>query len=157
MTFANRYKLPAAAARLPRRFASKYLADEATGCWNWTAARDRDGYGVFNFPWGQHYAHRVSYELHVGEIPDGFQIDHLCRNRSCVNPAHLEPVNSRTNTMRSPTALATINATKTHCRRGHAFDEINTAVDKTGKRTCRKCNYIRSRAYIIRQRLKELG
>lgn len=74
------------------RFHAKYSIDPATGCWNWLNALGRNGYGRFWMAGRLHTAHRVSWELNVGEIPDGLHIDHLCRNRRCVNPAHLEPV-----------------------------------------------------------------
>ena len=76
-----------------KRFTDKIEIDTDSECWNWTAAIFKGlGYGKFNFNGKTCYAHRVSYELHVGEIPSGLQIDHLCRNRKCVNPDHLEPV-----------------------------------------------------------------
>jgi len=80
----------------------------------------------------------------VGPIPDGLTIDHLCRNRACVKPAHLEAVSQRVNTLRSPIAVAAINARKTHCKRGHAFDDLNTRVsigpNGQRRRDCRACH-----------------
>jgi hypothetical protein len=80
-------------------------------------------------------AHRLSYEHHVGPIPDGLQIDHTCRNRKCVNPEHLEPVTNAENTTRQDHA----ERRKTHCPKGHPYDEANTYVDPSGARRCRAC------------------
>jgi hypothetical protein len=112
-------------------------------CWNWTAALDHGGYGHFRADGKTVRAHRFSYELHVGPIPVGLQIDHLCRNTRCVNPDHLEAVTGRVNTRRGfgPTAR---NARKTHCDRGHPLTSENLMVHKPGaaaegQRICRLC------------------
>ena len=105
---------------LNERFWSKVDKDGPGGCWLWTASQNGYGYGKFKAPHAFVASHRYAYELLVGPIPDGLQIDHLCRNRACVNPAHLEPVTQRVNLMRGNT-LASINARKTHCIRGHEF------------------------------------
>lgn len=114
------------------------------GCWEWLASRS-DGYGRVTWQGRQRPAHRVVYELLVGPIPAGLQIDHLCRNRGCVNPAHLEPVTQRENLMRGETIPAR-HAAQTHCGRGHIFDEANTYVRKDGRRSCRACDAARCRA-----------
>jgi hypothetical protein len=112
-------------------------------CWLWTPpsrVRFRGlEYGNFYTPSGNVLAHRFAYELLVGPIPDDKEIDHLCRNTLCVNPAHLEPVPHRTNVLRG-TALAALNAKKTHCVNGHPFDEANTYVTAAGHRRCRRCH-----------------
>ena len=128
-----------------RRFAPEQRLDmkyevREDGCWQWTGSIDRNGYGSFWFNKTMALAHRVSYELKVGPIPEGMQLDHLCRNRSCVNPAHLEPVTARENTHRSPITFAN----KTHCPKGHAYDEANTYVRPSdGRRRCRTCMGLR--------------
>lgn len=121
------------------------------GCWLWTAALNAYGYGVFRPTQAfQVKAHRYAYEQLVGEIPEGLHLDHLCRNTRCVNPAHLDPVTSRVNTLRGVGPSAH-NAQKTHCIHGHPFDAANTYhVD--GRRRCRACSAARQREYAARRR-----
>jgi hypothetical protein len=88
----------------------------------------------------------------VAKLPDGLHIDHLCRNRACCNPAHLEAVTCKENILRSPIAVATINAAKTHCIRGHEFSPENTIVTKT-QRACRTC--VRANARVTSRTRRE--
>jgi hypothetical protein len=98
------------------------------------------------------YAHRAVYEMEVGPIADGLEIDHLCRNRGCVNPAHLEPVTHKENVLRGATVPG-LNAVKTHCLRGHEFDEENTRhIARNGRRVCRACMRERCREYYALNR-----
>lgn len=127
------------------RFTVKFRVDPATNCWNWIAATDGHGYGKFYANPGHAKAHRWSYEHHRGPIPSGLQIDHLCRNRACVNPDHLDPVTPRVNTMRG-FAVSALRARQTHCIHGHEFTPRNTILDKRGHRTCRSCRDQRSLA-----------
>jgi hypothetical protein len=129
-------------APLAERFLSKIQGDtlRADECWEWTASKI-GGYGRFSV--GQHRtvaAHRWAYEALVGPIPDGLTLDHLCRNRACVNPAHLEPVTMRENVLRGFNPCA-INARKTECPKGHPFDEVNTyrKPSRPQLRYCRTC------------------
>ncbi len=118
------------------RFWAKVDADG--DCWEWTGYRTAAGYGEF-WRGRPEKAHRVSYELLVGEIPDGLQIDHLCRNRCCVNPDHLEPVTQIINGRRGYGACAQHARQKT-CRHGHPFAGPNLYVRPSdGARMCRAC------------------
>lgn len=116
-----------------------------SGCWEWTGSRTSGGYGLFSLGDVRVYAHRWSYEHHKGPIPDGFEVDHLCRNTPCANPEHLEAVTPRVNNLRSESPAAQ-QARKTECLRGHPFDEENTAILPGGGRRCRRCHRERERA-----------
>lgn len=143
------------------RFLPKFHVDDVTGCWNWTAASGPDGYGRFHLDArripGRRpiVAHRVSYEHFVGPIPDGLQLDHLCRNRGCVNPAHLEPVTQRENLLRG-IGFSAVNATKTRCDNGHAFTPENT-YRWHGSRYCRACRREREKAGRAARKLRAAG
>jgi hypothetical protein len=100
-------------------------------CWEWHGAK-RTGYGLVHFEGRVQSVHRLSYEALVGPIPAGLQLDHLCRNRACYNPAHLEPVTNRENKRRG-TALVT------SCPQGHEYSEENTYVHNS-HRFCRTCS-----------------
>jgi len=112
-------------------------------CWLWTAGLDSNGYGLFRLDERRLGAHVVSYGLLVGPIPDGLELDHLCRNRTCVNPEHLEPVTSKVNWERGESITA-INARKTHCIHGHEFTIENTYVWRGGRK-CKICSKERQR------------
>jgi HNH endonuclease len=122
------------------------------GCWIWTGVLNKTGkYGVISVNSKKVYAHVASYVEFIGEKPEGLELDHLCRNRSCVNPEHLEPVTNKTNVLRGvgPTA---INAKKTHCIHGHLLSGYNLIENKKGNRACRECkNRVRREEY---QRIK---
>jgi len=126
-------------AALLDRLSDKFTVDD--GCWEWTAYRNPKGYGILGATGRKGkstLAHRVLWELFNGPIPDGTEIDHLCRNRGCVRPAHLEAVSHRENLMRSPRWQVT------HCPRGHEYDEANTYWNGK-KRACRACHNQRGR------------
>ncbi|MFD3594293.1 HNH endonuclease signature motif containing protein [Nocardia sp. NPDC058640] len=134
-------------SRLPPRFWRKVQRDAATGCWRWVAAKSTTGYGKFALvAVSPGYAHRISYIELVGPVPEGLVLDHLCRNRLCVNPAHLEPVRQRINVLRGESPVAA-NVHKTFCANGHPYDEKNTyrrpGADKRGCRLCRRAAYQR--------------
>lgn len=115
-------------------------------CWEWRGVRTAGGYGLFKMGDGRNAttAQRASYRLLVGPIPDGLEVDHLCRNPGCVNPDHLEAVTPHENKMRSR-GLAAVNAGLTACRRGHEFTPENTAIDRAGSRHCLACRRMRNR------------
>jgi hypothetical protein len=125
------------------RFMQYVVPEPNSGCWLWLGGHIGNGYGNFYLSGKRLLAHRVSYELHVGQIPGGLTLDHLCRVRSCVNPRHLEPVTFRENLMRGEGACAK-HARKTHCPEGHKYDVITSR----GHRACRLCqNAANRRAY----------
>lgn len=122
--------------------------DASGDCWLWQGHTRANRYGTFSLWLGDGkvktwFAHRFAYEALVGSIPIGLDLDHLCRNPSCVNPDHLEPVTRQTNVRRGYSRPA-INATKTHCPKGHPYDEANTFVTgaRGGRRyrVCRACS-----------------
>lgn len=131
---------------LPQRIKDRtYLSGD---CWVWggtvqrSPKRGRSGYGQITIKRKTCLVHRVVYELLVGPIPAGLTLDHLCLNKSCINPVHLEPVTVRENQLRAGVPWA-VNALKTHCVNGHAFDKANTYVrrdkGRKGNRECRTC------------------
>lgn len=120
------------------------LTFTADGCWEY-ASHSRRGRSYRQIQLVQNgervlrYAHRVVYELMVAPIPDGLQLDHLCRNRMCVNPQHLEPVSPKENTRRARALI-------TECPSGHAYDAENTAFSPDGRRYCRACKRVKALA-----------
>jgi hypothetical protein len=133
------------------RFWEKVALPNENGCMLWLAyVNPKTGYGDLRMEPKTVLAHRLSYELAHGPIPEGLQIDHLCRVRACVAPGHLEAVTSQVNNLRS-TCYEKKRA-KTHCKRGHARTGDNVIVTKQGHRICRACVKDNShRAYIKRR------
>lgn len=134
--------LPLGMATTARRLWFRVDVRGPDDCWEWLGSRSpvtrrTGGYGKISVGGKMAYVHRVVYELTHGRIPDGLTIDHLCRNRACANPAHLEAVASRTNILRGDGACAR-HARKTHCSRGHEYTPENTYLWR-GQRQCRIC------------------
>lgn len=125
------------------RFMAKFHREGE--CWVWHGARSDTGYGNFGVKGVATAAHRLSYEHFTGPIPPGLHIDHLCRNRPCINPAHLEAVTQRVNNLRGE-SLQAKNARKTHCVHGHEFTPENTIARALGRRGCMACRDIANRA-----------
>ncbi len=109
-----------------------------TPCWIWQRAVDQRGYGHVHTRVKTTGAHRVVYEQHRGPIPDGLVLDHLCRVPACVNPDHLEPVDTRTNILRG-SAPNIVLSRANKCKRGHEYTPENTYYRRNGTRTCRAC------------------
>jgi hypothetical protein len=126
------------------RFWRKVDKDADGGCWVWKASKCRGGYGHVNRNGSYPQSHRVAYELLRGDIPVGMLLDHLCRNPSCVNPDHLEPVPPQINLLRG-VGITASNAIKTHCPQGHEYTPENTNISKRNQRSCKECNKLRLR------------
>ena len=122
-----------------QRFVSKIVFTQ--DCWVWTDKPD-NGYGRFWLNRKSELAHRFAYLIWAGPIPSDKQLDHLCRNRGCVNPEHLEPVSIAENVLRGE-GLSAKNARKTHCKMGHELAGNNLHLLKRGGRVCKKCQLVR--------------
>ena len=114
------------------RFWAKVERKTISDCWNWTGPIMPNGYAQFRTrnPRGKQYSHRFAYEFFFGAISKGLTLDHLCRNRRCCNPFHLEPVTIQENLRRGNGAGAT-NARKTHCNKGHPLSGDNVKIYKS--------------------------
>lgn len=131
---------------------------EPNGCWIWTASVDTKGYGQINRGGrgsGNVRSHRAMYEAVRGPCPEGLVADHLCRNRRCINPDHLEFVSNRENILRG-TGFSARHVVKTHCPRGHEYTPENTYTYKT-MRQCRECGRQRDRERYARKKAMRDG
>lgn len=111
-------------------------------CWTWNGRLTRHGYGTYSPAYRAGYSllvHKAAYQILVGPVPEGLELDHLCRNRACYNPAHLEPVTHAENMIRA-------SASVTHCKAGHEYTPENTywkTAASNGRRACRTCHRLR--------------
>ena len=136
---------------IPESVLNKSSPEPMSGCWLWTGATFPNGYGTLKYhkkPW---LAHRFFYTALRGPIPDGWVIDHLCRNRSCVNPDHMQIVTQWENNARGA-GISAMNLRKTHCSKGHPLSGSNLYRYKK-RRSCRRC---RNSASIISRRNRNL-
>jgi len=131
------------------RFMKFVYPEPNTGCWIFSGADNGYGYSGFRRSvdnggkWEK--AHRVSYKMFIGEIPNGLELDHLCRVRCCVNSQHLEPVTSKENSRRGLTGINFRSVT--HCKKGHLYSGDNLYITPTGGRDCKACRNLASKKY----------
>jgi hypothetical protein len=134
------------AARALKRYVTK-----TDNCWIWNGPIDKGGYGRTGVDGKDRASHRLIYEHFKGSIPEGLQIDHLCRNRRCVNPDHLEPVTLQEN-LRRGFGPAALNRRKVVCMRGHALSGENLYVNPRGQRQCKACRLMNQRLSYARKK-----
>lgn len=125
-------------------------------CWIWKSFVN-DGYGKFNIKdidgtWKQYFAHRVSWSIFNGDIPDKMILDHICRNRSCVNPDHLRVVNEKINVTENSKSFIAENILKIHCPSGHEYSISNTRISSKNGRYCLTCKREKKRLYDLRKK-----
>lgn len=142
-------------ATTPEAVLGRLDMSDPDACWLWPGTITASGYGQISVKNRPTPAHRYVYEHLVGPVPPGLALDHLCRVRSCCNPAHLEPVTLGENVLRG-VGISAVNARKTACKRGHSLTDSNVYVRPDGQRNCRAChreaNRINMRRYYAEKR-----
>lgn len=151
--YAQGLKLLLAELMQRRRSKNKnpFLEIKSNGCWEWLRGKTKSGYGRIRVNWTMFRTHRYFYENLVGPIPKGLEPDHLCRNRACFNPEHIEPVTPRVNQLRS-FGVGGLNFRKTNCPQGHPYSGKNLlirVIKSTGglNRQCRECRRVLANGY----------
>jgi hypothetical protein len=137
-----------------RRFWDRVDERDDKDCWEWAGTITSTGYGTFSLRTQNAYAHRIAYECAWGPIPEGLVVDHLCANRRCCNPLHLEAVTVEENNRRGPGA-SSANLQKDRCPRGHPYSGKNLGRTKSGSRYCRTCTNDRHKTPEFRARRRE--
>ena len=135
-----------------QRFFDKVAPEPNSGCWLWCGTGTMGGYGQFWDGGKLVLAHRWAYTYFTQEVPEGLDLDHLCRVRCCVNPAHLEPVTRKENCRRAPTSPLN----RDHCINGHPYNEKNLRIAVAGDRRCRECKNQQDREYRVRARIDKM-
>lgn len=130
------------------RYHSRYDIDPVTECWVWNKGRFSSGYGALYVGSNNKPAHRIGYELLIGPIPEGLELDHLCRNRPCVNPWHMEAVTHEENVRRGEAFNAIANFNNV-CVRGHQLTDWNVYVKRDGRRQCKACHKAREAGLVV--------
>ena len=130
------------------------VVESDAGCWEFQGSRLARGYGRVGWKGRLWLTHRITYIYFISEIPEGLEIDHLCKNPPCCNPWHLEPVTRSVNIRRGTQWLHVVEreTAKSHCPEGHPYNETNTYVTAEGHRQCRKCKAEAKRRYYLRHR-----
>ena len=126
------------------RFHSKFI-ELPNGCHQWQGPLDKDGYGYFFLRRKSRRAHRVAWYMQRGGIPEGMVINHICRNRWCVNPQHMQLLTPRENNLQDSNSIPAINARKTHCKNGQEFDKVQTVKSGKSYRVCSICERDKAR------------
>ena len=136
------------------RFLTHIKLSKDNTCWEWTSSKTPKGYGLIEFNGKMIYTHRFIYEYLHGPIPAELEIDHLCSNRACANPKHLEAVLHTENIRRGNSGI--INRQKTHCPQGHEYSLANTYHNPNGGRDCRICINDRIKKYRMKLKLERI-
>ena len=141
--------------QLEEKFWARVMPEPNSGCWLWMGGLYSAGYAALHVGRNRYIsAHRFSYELHKGPIPEGFHIDHLCRVCCCVNPDHLEAVVPRVNILRG-IGHSAVNFKKEFCKRGHELSGENLHISPSGRRICVICRRIQKKKYRARPEVRQ--